>query len=301
MISLDFQKAFDSLEHNFLDIILKKFNFGPSLCGWIRTFYNNISSCILNAGSTSTYFSIERGVRQGDPVSPYLFILSLETLAILIRDEPNINGIKSHDVEIKLSLYSDDITGFLIDELSGHKFIEIVSMFGNFSGLELNMEKRMATWLGLKRNSVEKPLLISWPDKPIKSLGIFSHMTLNFESKINRIRQIIYQWKERDLTLIGRIQIIKTFIISQFQHIISVIDIPEFQIKQIKTIIFICVWNGKRDKIKRSTLRKLGGFKGARLQMYYSSCGAEIVIYVIKPRRETVEVLIYTFICKNEY
>ena len=134
MISLDFQKAFDSLEHNFLDVIFKKFNFGPSLWGWIRTFYNNISSCILNAGSTSLYFSIERGVRQGDPLSPYLFILLLEMLAILIRDEPNINGIKSHDVEIQLSLYADDITGFLSDELSGHKFIKIVSMFGKFSG-----------------------------------------------------------------------------------------------------------------------------------------------------------------------
>ena len=240
------------------------------MCGWIRTFYNNISSCILNAGSTSLYFSIERGVRQGDPLSPYLFILSLEMLAILIRDEPNRNGIKSHDVEIKLSLYADDITSFLGDELSGHKFIEIVSMFGKFSGLELNIEKSMAKWLGSKRNSVEKPLLISWPDKPIKILGIFFSYdeqecnALNFESKINKIRQIIYQWKERDLTLIGRIQIIKTFIISQFQHIITVIDIPEFQIKQIEAIIYNFVRNGKKDKIKRSTLRKrkeLGGLK----------------------------------------
>ena len=130
MIYLDFKKAFDSLEHNFLDIILKKINFGPSLCGWSRTFYNNISSCILNAGSTSPYFKIERGVRQGDPLSPYLFILSLEMLAILIRDEPNINGIQCHDVEIKLSLYADDVTGFLGDEFSGHKCIEIVNMFG---------------------------------------------------------------------------------------------------------------------------------------------------------------------------
>ena len=88
--------------------------------------------------------------------------------------------------------------------------------------------------------------------------------TLNFASKINKIRQIIYQWRERDLTLIGLIQIIETFITSQFQHIISVIDFPEFYIKQIETIIYNFVWNGKRDKIKRSTLRKrkeLGGLK----------------------------------------
>ena len=76
-----------------------------------------------------------------------------------------------------MSLYADDITGFLSDELSGHKFIEIGSMFDKFSGSELNMEKSMAKWLGSKRNSVEKPLLISWPDKPINFLGIFSHMT----------------------------------------------------------------------------------------------------------------------------
>ena len=50
---------------------------------------------------------------------------------------------------------------FLSDELSGHKFIEIINMFRKFSGLELNMEKNMAKWFGSKRNSVEKTLLIS--------------------------------------------------------------------------------------------------------------------------------------------
>ena len=110
MISLDFKKAFDSLEHNFLNIVLKKFNFGISFCRWIETFYNNISSCILNDGSTSRYVNIERGVRQGDPLSPYLFILSLEMLAIQIRQASSISGFKTEKEEIKLSLYADDIT-----------------------------------------------------------------------------------------------------------------------------------------------------------------------------------------------
>ena len=94
-------------------------------------------------------------------------------LAILLRDEPNINGSKSHDVEIKLSLYADDMTVFLSGELSGHKFTEIVIMFDKFSGLELNMEKNMAKWLCPKRNSVKKTLLISWPTHPVKILGVF--------------------------------------------------------------------------------------------------------------------------------
>ena len=153
----------------------------------------------------------------------------------------------------------------------------------------------MAKWLGSKRNSVEKTLLISWPDNPIKIVGIcFSYdeqecNTLNFESKINKIRRIIYQWRERDLTLIGRIQIIKTFIISQFQHIISVIDIPEFYIKQIETIIYNFVWNGKRDKIKRSTLRKrkeLGSLKAPDFRCIIQAAKLKWLFMLLNPDGE---------------
>ena len=76
-------------------------------------------------------------------------------LAILLKDEPNINGIQSHDVEIKLSLDADDMTGFLGDEFSGHKFIEIVNIFGKFLGVELNMEKSMAKWLAQKETAMK--------------------------------------------------------------------------------------------------------------------------------------------------
>ena len=97
---------------------------------------------------------------------------------------------------------------------------------------------------------------------------------------------IIYQWKERDLTLIGRIQIIKTFIISQFQHIISVIDIPEFLIKQIETIIYNFVCNGKRDKIKRSTFRKrkeLGGLKAPDFRCIIQAAKLKWLFMLLNP------------------
>jgi len=60
---------------------------------WVKTFYKNIESCTLNNGFFSEYFKLERGVRQGDPLSPYLFVLAIETLAIAIRQNSEIKGI----------------------------------------------------------------------------------------------------------------------------------------------------------------------------------------------------------------
>ena len=94
LISIDFRKAFDTLEWHYLFSCLKAFNFSPDLINWVRTFYQNIQSCVINNGLASDYFTLERGVRQGDPLSPYLFLLAIETLAISIRQNSEIEGIK---------------------------------------------------------------------------------------------------------------------------------------------------------------------------------------------------------------
>ena len=100
LIFIDFEKAFDSsVEWDFLFKCLEAFNFGSDDLHWIKTFYKNVQSCIMNNGTALYYFSLERGVRQGDPLSPYLFIVVVETLAIAIRQNQGIRGINIENEE----------------------------------------------------------------------------------------------------------------------------------------------------------------------------------------------------------
>ena len=95
ILFLDFEKAFDSLEWDFLFKVLNTMNFGPSFLNWIKTFYSNISSCVVNNGYSSEFFSLQRGVRQGCPLSGLLFVLAVEPLAHQIRIDESIKGLEN--------------------------------------------------------------------------------------------------------------------------------------------------------------------------------------------------------------
>ena len=73
---------------------LKAFNFGQDFRHWVKLFYKNIQSCVVNNGVATNYFSLTCGVRQGDPLSPYLFIIAVETLAIATWNNALIKGMK---------------------------------------------------------------------------------------------------------------------------------------------------------------------------------------------------------------
>ena len=121
----------------------------------------------------SDYFTLERGVRQGDPLSPYLFILAVKSLAISIRQNVDIKGIKIGNHEVKLLQYADDTTAILSDESSAKTLFQELEVFKNFSGLEINSSKTEGMWIGSLKRKDEKPFSIKWPSEPIKALGTF--------------------------------------------------------------------------------------------------------------------------------
>ena len=110
LLQLDFRKAFDTIEWEFIQRTIALFNFGESIQRWISTFYSNTESAVLNNGFCTNYFHLSRGVRQGCPLSPYLFVLAVELLACKIRQDKEIQGIKIFGKELKLSQFADDTT-----------------------------------------------------------------------------------------------------------------------------------------------------------------------------------------------
>lgn len=93
IVFFDFEKAFDSIEWDFLHNALHTFGFGSKFINWIKAIYSNINSSVINNGHTSEYFNLERGIRQGYPMSAYLFIVAVELLAEHIRTNDEITGI----------------------------------------------------------------------------------------------------------------------------------------------------------------------------------------------------------------
>ena len=149
LLFLDFKKAFDTVEWSFIWKTLGSFNFGSSLLSWIKLCYRNIESCVLNNGWASNYFIPERGVRQGCPLFPNIFILCAEILANKIRENKDIKGITVCGNEIKISQYADDTT--MILDGSKKSFTSALldlDLFGVISGLRLNNKKTEVHWIG---------------------------------------------------------------------------------------------------------------------------------------------------------
>ena len=94
ILFLDFSKAFDSLEWEFMHQSLIKFGFKHSMLKWVKTLYTNIKGCISNNGWISKTYSINRGIRQGCPLSALLFVVAVEILACRIRQDNNVKVSK---------------------------------------------------------------------------------------------------------------------------------------------------------------------------------------------------------------
>ena len=259
LFSADFQKAFDSLDWNFIFKTLDFFNFGPSFKQWIKTLYTLPVAKVKNNGHLSDEFSIQRGIRQGCPVSALLFILSIEIFGLRIRQELQLKGFNFGfpSKPIKIVQYADDCILLLNNRDELCTAISILDDFGIITGLKLNLSKCEGMWLGRNKCWQKNCKLfgIRWPNQ-LRCLGVYlgyskeENIQMNWTSKIDKVQSILDSWSKRDLSLFGKIQVIKTFALSQFVLPATVLVVTPGIIKQIETMLYRFLWNGKPHKVK---------------------------------------------------
>lgn len=176
ILSLDQEKAFDRVDWGFLRSTLCHMGFGPSFVSWVDLLYSEICSSVLVNGYTSTPFRPTRGVRQGCPLSPLLYVISIEVLAANLRAHPDIVGLRLPRLLNPLpalSLYADDTSVIVTSDASIRAVFSTYAVFERGTGSKLNLLKCEGLWLGAWRARVDPPVAIQWTSGKIKVLGVY--------------------------------------------------------------------------------------------------------------------------------
>ena len=301
ILFLDFQKAFDTVEWKFMMEALNKFNFGKDFINWIKVLYNTPKATIKNNGWLSESFTLNRGIRQGCPVSALLFLLVVEILAIRIKSDPNFKGIsimhKNKLTEYKVRQFADDMSLFLYSPHYIQNTLDIITPFSHVSGLKLNMSKTEALGIGIYKNIEFDTKGLRLATTPVRCLGIFIGFNkaecfkLNWENKLKKFQEILDQWRTRELTLLGKVQIIKSLAVSQFTYLITNLPTDDATLNKINKSLYAFLWK-KTDRIKRLKLLnpiEKGGVSMIDIFSYAASLKASWVKRILESNDENLK------------
>ena len=265
ILNFDQEKAFDKVDIKFLLKTLKKFNFGDNFISIITTLYTNIKSTIINNGFLSETFAIERGVRQGCPLSLPLYCIIAEVLATNIKTCQFICGFPTPGKKqnIKLSQYADDTTIICTNTQSIHHIFNIFHQYEIATGATLNQNKTKGLELGgFNHNLHNIPFPITWEQHGIKILGIKFHndnlymSNLNWSEAITKLQNKSNFLQFRYLSFKGKALLINTILLSKIWFLANIFIIPIWARKKINQIIHNHLWDTNSEPINRSTLSR---------------------------------------------
>ena len=239
---LDFEKAYDRVDWNYMYRVLQKMGFGEAFIQWIKLLYHDTKVSLLLNGSLSPEISPSRGVKQGDPLSAFLFILAIEPLGNLLRQREEYGVSINDNVVLTNLLFADDTT-LLSNSLSGvMEQLELVQIYCDGSGAKLNLSK--STMLVLNRTQ-NRPIFphvkILSKTESVKYLGIpFSQSSVQeliMEILEKRFYDGFRMWFRRARTVRGRLLMAQTMILSRLWHYTTHFDVPQQLLRRWQSML----------------------------------------------------------------
>ena len=263
--------------------VLKKFGFGNHFVIWIETLISKQESCVINGDNTTQYFHLERGPCQGNPISVYIFILALEVLSFLVRNNKDIKSLNIFDHLFLYTAYADDTTFFLENKESIDELVKTFTLFSSFSGLKPNISKCEICGLNPLKG-VEMVVCsmqtVDLTRDAIKILGIYFSYNINVVNQknyckaITSIHGILKLWRMRNLSIEGKIVVFKTLAISKLVYLALLTVIPNHITDEVAKIQKSFIWYDSSPNIKHETLRievKVRGLKGVDIRFKFVS------------------------------
>lgn len=301
LLSLDAEKAFDRVDWLFLEQTLMEMGFGEKLVTWINILYKESKSRIRVNGQCSNFFGVERGVRQGDSLSPVLFALSIEPLAEAIRQNERIQGIEDEGKSVhKISLFADDILLFI--ENPSHSIPSLMQClyeYGLVSGYKINENKSEAMMIsGVWPSHLNEQVSFHWSKQGFRYLGIIltpkssQLFEENYKKLIKQIQKDIVRWEILPLSLLGRIEVIKMNLLPRFLFLFQSlpVNVPISVFNMLDKLISKFIWQKKKPRIKFKTLllpKDKGGLGLPNLKYYYWAAQLTAVVAWIKNDKES--------------
>jgi len=263
-LKLDMAKAYDRLEWNFIEATLIIIGFPTNMVNIIMKCIRSVKFSILINGHATDYFSPQRGIRQGDPLSPYLFILCAEVLSSMITQSQiagNLTGlaIAKNDVPITHLLFVDDSLMFCrADEKDAEELNSILVSYQKAFGQKINLEKSELMFsknVGKnKRAAIQRILGIPITDKIKKYLGLLTYIgkakNQMFQALAEKIWKKLKSWKQKKLSFAGRSILIKAVAQAIPTYMMSCFQIPVGIYNQMERIICRFWWGQKGEEKK---------------------------------------------------
>lgn len=230
VLSLDAMKAFVQLEWSYLWSVLEAMGFGGTFIGLVKTLYSNPSAQVLTGQTLSTLFLVSRSSRQGCPLSPALFVLSLEPLAQSIRQSSLISPITIHNTQHQLSLYADNVLVVLENPAQSiSHLLSICEEFGNMSGFKINWSKFAVLHLNGSAKTSVLPVNIPIVQQfKYLEIEIFSSLNqivkYNYSLVLNKVLRDMDQWIGLPISIRACVSIIKMNILPRI-NLVSAMDL----------------------------------------------------------------------------